>query len=46
MQEFGNNRRNVVARYGSADRHVVIGAHYDGQPGFPLPATTLRAWRF
>jgi hypothetical protein len=35
MQEFGNNRRNVVARLGSADRHVVIGAHYDGQPGFP-----------
>jgi hypothetical protein len=35
MQEFGNNRRNVVARLGSADRHLVIGAHYDGQPGFP-----------
>jgi hypothetical protein len=35
MQEFTNNRRNVVARLGSAQRHVVIGAHYDGQPGFP-----------
>jgi Zn-dependent M28 family amino/carboxypeptidase len=35
MQEFGNNRRNVVARWGSADRHILIGAHYDGQPGFP-----------
>jgi hypothetical protein len=35
MQEFSNNRRNVVARLGSAQRHVVIGAHYDGQPGFP-----------
>jgi len=35
MQEFGGNRRNVVARLGSADRHIVIGAHYDGQPGFP-----------
>jgi hypothetical protein len=35
MQEFSNNRRNVVARYGSADRHIVLGAHYDGQPGFP-----------
>ena len=35
MQEFSDNRRNVVARYGSADRHIVIGAHYDGQAGFP-----------
>jgi hypothetical protein len=35
MQEFGNNRRNVVARWGSADRHILIGAHYDGQSGFP-----------
>jgi len=35
MQEFGNSRRNVVARLGSANRHILIGAHYDGQPGFP-----------
>jgi len=35
MQEFGNNRRNVVGRLGSAERHILIGAHYDGQPGFP-----------
>jgi hypothetical protein len=35
MQEFSNNRRNVVARYGAADTHIVIGAHYDGQEGFP-----------
>jgi hypothetical protein len=35
MQEFSNNRRNVVARLGSAERHILIGAHYDGQPGFP-----------
>jgi hypothetical protein len=35
MQEFSNNRRNVVARYGAADRHIVIGAHYDGQAGLP-----------
>jgi hypothetical protein len=34
-QEFSDNRTNVVARLGSADRHIVIGAHYDGQPGFP-----------
>ena len=35
MQEFSDNRRNVVARLGSADRYILIGAHYDGQPGFP-----------
>jgi hypothetical protein len=35
MQEFSNNRRNVVARYGAADRHIVVGAHYDGQAGLP-----------
>jgi hypothetical protein len=35
LQEFSNNRRNVIARYGSADRHIVIGAHYDGQAGLP-----------
>jgi hypothetical protein len=35
MQEFSNNRRNVVARLGSADRHIILGAHYDGQGGFP-----------
>ena len=35
MQEFSNNRRNVVARLGSADRHILLGAHYDGQSGFP-----------
>jgi hypothetical protein len=35
MQEFSNNRRNVVARFGSKDRHIIIGAHYDGQAGLP-----------
>ena len=36
MQEFGGNRRNVVARYGTSFRTIVAGAHYDGQgPGFP-----------
>ena len=35
MQEFSNNRRNVVARLGSVDRHILLGAHYDGQDGFP-----------
>ncbi|HET9131992.1 MAG TPA: M28 family peptidase, partial [Terriglobia bacterium] len=36
MQEFGGNRRNVVARLGNSPRVIVAGAHYDGQgPGFP-----------
>jgi hypothetical protein len=36
MQEFGGNRRNVVARLGTSSRAIVAGAHYDGQgPGFP-----------
>ena len=36
MQEFGVNRRNVVAKTGTADRYILIGAHYDGQgTGFP-----------
>ena len=36
MQEFGGNRRNVVARLGTLPKSIVIGAHYDGQgPGFP-----------
>jgi Zn-dependent M28 family amino/carboxypeptidase len=35
MQEFSDNRRNVVARFGSKDRHIILGAHYDGQFGLP-----------
>lgn len=31
MQEFGGRRRNVVARAGTADRYLIVGAHYDGQ---------------
>ena len=35
-QEFGGNRRNVVGHWGTADKYIVIGAHYDGQgPGYP-----------
>ena len=36
LQEFGGNRRNVVAKAGNAERYILIGAHYDGQgPGMP-----------
>src|SRR5437867_3291776 len=36
LQDFGGGRRNVVAKAGNAERHILIGAHYDGQgPGMP-----------
>jgi hypothetical protein len=36
MQEFGLSRRNVIAKTGTAERHIVIGSHYDGQgSGYP-----------
>jgi hypothetical protein len=31
MQEFGGNRQNVIARSGTSERYVLLGAHYDGQ---------------
>ena len=31
LQDIGPGRRNVVARWGTAAAHVIIGAHYDGQ---------------
>src|SRR5262249_51790900 len=35
-QEFGGNRRNVIARLGTAPNVIVTGAHYDGQgAGYP-----------
>ena len=36
LQEIGPARRNVVARLGTAPRHILVGAHYDGQGrGYP-----------
>src|SRR5438876_5551151 len=36
MQDFGGRRRNVVGKIGTADRYILLGAHYDGQgPGMP-----------
>ncbi len=36
FQEFGGNRRNVIARLGAATNVIVAGAHYDGQgTGYP-----------
>ena len=31
FQELDERRRNVVARFGDAAEHIVVGAHYDGQ---------------
>ena len=31
FQDIDANRRNVIGRSGTASRHIVIGAHYDGQ---------------
>lgn len=42
MQEFGGGRRNVVARGGTADRYLIIGAHYDGQ-GVGMPSASDNA---
>ena len=42
LQEFGGNRRNVVARAGTAERHILIGAHYDGQ-GAGMPSASDNA---
>jgi hypothetical protein len=36
FQDFGMNRRNVVAKTGDAEKHIVLGSHYDGQgTGYP-----------
>jgi hypothetical protein len=36
FQDFGGRRKNVIGRAGTADRYILLGAHYDGQgPGMP-----------
>jgi len=42
MQDFGGRRRNVVAKIGSAERYVLLGAHYDGQ-GSGMPSASDNA---
>ena len=41
-QDFGVNRRNVVARSGTAERYILLGAHYDGQ-GTAMPSASDNA---
>src|ERR1700730_18044674 len=42
MQDFGGRRRNVVGKIGTADRHILLGAHYDGQ-GTGMPSASDNA---
>src|SRR5882672_10510855 len=41
-QEFGGKRQNVVAKSGTAERYILIGAHYDGQ-GTGMPSASDNA---
>jgi hypothetical protein len=42
MQDFGGRRKNVIGRIGTADRYILIGAHYDGQ-GAGMPSASDNA---
>src|SRR6185295_897887 len=42
MQDFGGRRRNVVGKIGTADRYILLGAHYDGQ-GSGMPSASDNA---
>jgi len=36
IQNFGGRRQNVIGKIGTAERYILLGAHYDGQgPGMP-----------
>src|SRR5437764_1497796 len=42
MQDFGGRRKNVVGKVGTADRYLLLGAHYDGQ-GEGMPSASDNA---
>jgi hypothetical protein len=42
FQDFGGRRKNVVAKFGDADRYILLGAHYDGQ-GLGMPSASDNA---
>src|SRR5438105_1764568 len=42
FQDFGGRRKNVVGKIGTADRYVLLGAHYDGQ-GAGMPSASDNA---
>jgi len=42
MQDFGGGRKNVIGKSGSADRYILLGAHYDGQ-GSGMPSASDNA---
>jgi hypothetical protein len=41
-QDFGGGRKNVIGRLGTADRYLILGAHYDGQ-GTGMPSASDNA---
>jgi hypothetical protein len=41
-QDFGGRRANVAAKFGTAERYVLLGAHYDGQ-GSGMPSASDNA---
>jgi len=42
LQDFGGRRKNIVGKIGSADRYILLGAHYDGQ-GSGMPSASDNA---
>jgi hypothetical protein len=42
VQEFGGRRKNVIGKIGTGDRHILLGAHYDGQ-GAGMPSASDNA---
>jgi hypothetical protein len=42
MQDFGGSRKNVIAKIGSNERYILLGAHYDGQ-GAGMPSASDNA---
>src|SRR5689334_8027192 len=41
-QDFGGRRTNIVGKIGTADRYIILGAHYDGQ-GAGMPSASDNA---
>jgi hypothetical protein len=41
-QDFGGGRTNVVGKFGTAERYILFGAHYDGQ-GAGMPSVSDNA---
>src|SRR5262245_44366709 len=42
FQDFGGRRKNVIGKIGTAERYILLGAHYDGQ-GSGMPSASDNA---